>query len=238
MRAAARLRQAGACGRCRRGLSAFAAGASLGPYEGSLRTAIHELKYGGQRRVASRLAEAALREDAVRTVLAPGAVLVPVPLHPRRQRERGFNQSELLACEIARRTGAQIAPAALVRRADTPPQTGLTAAARRANVKGAFAVRQRARVAGRCIVLVDDVFTTGATARACARALREAGASDVRLLTMARVVVGPHEETSRMRSIALTFVLSAVSAGPLLALRRPRAPGRHRARPSRPCPRD
>ena len=179
--------QAGACGRCRRGLSAFAAGASLGPYEGSLRTAIHELKYGGQRRVASRLAEAALREDAVRTVVAPGTVLVPVPLHPRRQRERGFNQSELLACEIARRTGAQIAPAALVRRADTPPQTGLTAAARRANVKGAFAVRQRARVAGRCIVLVDDVFTTGATARACARALREAGASDVRLLTMARV---------------------------------------------------
>jgi len=178
---------AGSCGRCRRGLSAIAAGASLGPYEGTLRTAIHELKYGGRRRVAARLAEAALRQEAVRALVAPGAVLVPVPLHPRRRRERGFNQSELLAREIARRTGAAVAPGALVRRADTPPQTGLSAAARRANVKGAFAVRQRARIAGRVLVLIDDVFTTGATAQACARALREAGASDVRLLTMARV---------------------------------------------------
>lgn len=178
---------AGACGRCRRGLSPFGAGASLGPYEGALRTAIHELKYGGQRRVAARLAEAALRESSVRALLEPGAVLVPVPLHPRRRRERGFNQSELLAREIARRTHAPVAPSALVRRADTPPQTGLSAAARRANVRGAFAVRQRARITGRCVVLIDDVFTTGATAQACARALREAGAADVRLLTMARV---------------------------------------------------
>lgn len=178
---------AGTCGRCRRGLSAIAAGASLGPYEGPLRTAIHELKYGGQRRVAARLVEASLRDPSVRALVGPGSVLVPVPLHPRRRRERGFNQSELLAREIARRTGAPVAPDALVRRADTPPQTGLSAAARRANVKGAFAVRQRARIAGRSIVLIDDVFTTGATAQACARALREAGASDVRLLTMARV---------------------------------------------------
>jgi len=178
---------AGPCGRCRRGLTAFAAGASLGPYEGTLRTVIHELKYGGQRRVAARLAETALDDPRVRDLVPPGAVVVPVPLHPRRQMERGFNQSELLAREIARRTGTVVAEAALVRRLDTPPQTGLSAAARRANVKGAFAVRQRARVAGRCCVLVDDVFTTGATAQACARALRQAGASDVRLLTMARV---------------------------------------------------
>jgi ComF family protein len=177
----------GTCGRCRRGLSAVGSGASLGPYEGALRTAIHELKYGGQRRVAARLAEAALGEAAVSALVEPGAILVPVPLHPRRRRERGFNQSELLAREIGRRTGTPVAPAALVRRADTPAQTGLSAAARRANVKGAFAVRQRARVAGRVIVLVDDVLTTGATAQACARALREGGAADVRLLTMARV---------------------------------------------------
>jgi ComF family protein len=178
---------ASACGRCRRGLNPTAAGASLGPYEGSLRTVLHELKYRGRRRAARRLAEALLDAPAARRLLTADAVLVPVPLHPRRRRERGFNQSELLAAALARRTGLRMAPAALVRRRDTSPQAGLTAAARRANVEGAFAVRQRARVSGRPVVLVDDVLTTGATARGCARVLREAGASEVRVLTVARV---------------------------------------------------
>lgn len=177
----------GACGRCRRGLNPTAAGASLGPYEGSLRVVLHELKYRGRRRAARRLAEELLDSGAVRRLLTDEAVLVPVPLHPRRRRERGFNQSELLAAELARRTGLRLAPAALVRRRDTSPQAGLTAAARRTNVEGAFAVRQRARVSGRPVVLVDDVLTTGATARGCARVLREAGASEVRVLTVARV---------------------------------------------------
>jgi len=90
------------CPRCRRGLTPFRAGASLGPFEGPLRTALHELKYRGRRRVAGRLAEAMLRREDVRTLLDAGAVLVPVPLHPRRRRERGFNQAELLAAELGR----------------------------------------------------------------------------------------------------------------------------------------
>ncbi len=114
--------------------------------------------------------------------------LVPVPLHPRRRRERGFNQSALLAREIARRTGKATCPDALCRRVDTVPQAGLSAAARRRNVRDAFAVQRRAAVAGRTVVLVDDVLTTGATALACARRLGEAGAREVRLLTVARVV--------------------------------------------------
>jgi ComF family protein len=115
-------------------------------------------------------------------------VLVPVPLHPRRLRERGFNQSALVVEALARRAGRPACLDALVRRLDTVPQAGLTAAARRRNVRGAFAVRRRAAVAGRTVTLVDDVLTTGATALACARPLTEAGAVEVRLLTVARVV--------------------------------------------------
>jgi ComF family protein len=148
---------------------------------------VHELKYHGRRRVAARLAEVLLALPAVRDVLARGAVLVPVPLHPRRRRERGFNQAELLAREVGRRARLPVAPSALVRRKDTVAQAGLSAAARRRNVRGAFAVRRRAAVAGKVVVLVDDVLTTGATASACASLLRDAGASEVRLLAVARV---------------------------------------------------
>jgi ComF family protein len=161
---------------------------SLGPFEGALRTLVHELKYRGRRRVASRLAEELLAAPGVRALLEGDAVLVPVPLHPRRRRERGFNQSELIARAIARTTGLAVAEGALVRRTDGPPQAGLSAAERRRNVAGAFAVRRRTAVAGRAVVLIDDVWTTGATALACARMLRDAGAAEVRLLAVARVV--------------------------------------------------
>jgi ComF family protein len=177
----------GLCGRCRRGISPFEAGASLGPFEGRLRTLIHELKFRGRRRVANRLAAALLEQPRVAALLLPGAVLVPVPLHPRRARQRGFNQAELLALALARRRRVALAADALVRRANTSPQTGLSAAQRRRNVRRAFFVARRARIDGRRVVLVDDVVTTGATALECARVLRQAGASEVRLLTAARV---------------------------------------------------
>jgi ComF family protein len=159
----------------------------MGPYAGGLRLLVHELKFRGRRRVATHVAETIVANAASTGFLSEGSVLVPVPLHPRRRRERGFNQSEVLADAIGRRSGLPVAAAALVRRKETISQTGLSAAARRANVADAFAVRRRTRVAGRVVVLVDDVVTTGATARACARALRQAGAREVRLLTLARV---------------------------------------------------
>ncbi len=174
------------CVRCRRGLTPHSAGVSLGPFEGSLRVLVHELKYHGRRRLAEQLAERLLAQPECLPVFTVGAVLVPVPLHPRRLNSRGYNQAELVASALAHRTGLELAAGALVRRRETCSQTGLSAAQRRANVSEAFAVRARARVAGRVVVLVDDVVTTGATAHACARTLRAAGAVDVRLVTLAR----------------------------------------------------
>lgn len=145
-----------------------------------------ELKYRGRRRIAGRLAELLLERAEVRELLE-GATLVPVPLHPRRRAERGYNQADLLARALATRSRAAVATGILTRRRDTPPQAGLPAARRRRNVKDAFAVPRPERVAGRTLVLVDDVYTTGATLRACAEVLRRAGASEVRVLTLARV---------------------------------------------------
>lgn len=175
------------CGRCRRGLNPFAAGASLGPYEAGLRALVHELKYHGRRRIAELLAERMVEERSVRRLFEGDPVVVPVPLHPRRQAQRGFNQAELLARALARRAGAVLEPAALVKLRETAPQAGLSAAARRRNVTGAYFPRRRAGLEGRTVLLVDDVFTTGATARACTRALRQAGAREVRVLSVARV---------------------------------------------------
>ncbi len=178
--------EAAACGRCRRGRQPFAAGASLGPYEGPLRVAVQQLKYHGRRRAAARIAALLLEDESVRRLVATSDVLVPVPLHPRRLRERGYNQSALLAAELARLTGRPVHDAALVRRRDTPPQAGRSAAERRRNVAGAFVVRRRGAVDGRVVTVIDDVLTTGATARDCARALSGAGAFEVRLVTAAR----------------------------------------------------
>ena len=135
--------------------------------------------------MATRLAECMLRRAAVRRTLGEGPILVPVPLHPSRGAERGFNQADLLAAAVARPLGLRVI-GGLVRLRDTPPQTGLSAAARRRNVAGAF--QSSRRFTGLDVVLVDDVLTTGATARACAKALRRAGARRVGLLTAARVV--------------------------------------------------
>lgn len=174
------------CGRCRRGRQPFAAGASLGPYAGSLRVLLQQLKFGGRRRPAARLARLLLEQEPVRLLLATSDLVVPVPLHPRRLRQRGFNQSGLLAAALARGAGRPLGAGALVRRRDTAPQSGLRAGERRRNVRDAFVASRRAGVAGRVVTLVDDVLTTGATAQACAQALRAAGAGELRLVTVAR----------------------------------------------------
>jgi ComF family protein len=123
---------------------------------------------------------------------------VPVPLHPSRLAERGYNQSSLLARRVARHLGAPFAPLALARARDTPKQATLDREARLANVAGAFRVREPTRVYGRAVLLVDDVSTTGATLAACAQALQAAGASAVATAVLARAGLFPAAEVSSL----------------------------------------
>jgi ComF family protein len=115
-------------------------------------------------------------------------VLVPVPLHRWRLWGRGFNQSALVARELSRRLGIRADPMALERTRPTPPLKGMSPLQRRRTVAGAFRVRRKDAVAGKTVILVDDVLTTGSTAEACARTLKRAGAARVELVSWARVV--------------------------------------------------
>lgn len=166
------------CARCRRAVRALDRSRALGAYEGTLRGIVHALKYGRRSSLARPLGARLRKEGA--DVLAGADLLAPVPLHPRRRRQRGFNQAELLARHIGGPVGT---PLARVR--DTWSQTSLPEAQRHRNVRGAFAATDLP-VAGCCVVLIDDVTTTGATLEACARVLKASGAREVRALTVAR----------------------------------------------------
>ncbi len=179
---AAPLDENGRCQLCRRELQGFDAAYAFGEYDGVLRKLIHLFKYSGMYPLANefgRMMNLALPRDA-RVDL-----IVPMPLHWRRKWQRGFNQSELLARSLARRRNLQVR-SAVRRKKPTPAQAGLTGAERRVNVAGAFEVNQPKHVEGRHVLLIDDVLTTGATASACARALKRAGARRVTVLTLAR----------------------------------------------------
>jgi len=170
------------CPRCRRTRRLVDRARSIGPYDGALRAIVHALKYEGRRSLARTLAQ--LMRQRGMEMLDGATVVVPVPLHPSRRRERGFNQ----AADLARHIGLP-AVRALRRVRATSTQTGLPAAQRHRNVRDAFAVtRAGATLRNATVVLIDDVSTTGATLEACARVLKQAGVAEVRALTAARVV--------------------------------------------------
>ena len=177
------------CAACRRRPPAFDRGAVACDYEGELRAIIHAFKYDGRRSLARPLGR--LLVDAGGAVLDGADAVVPVPLHPWKRLQRGFNQST----DLARTLGVPVRPL-LFRSRMTRAQAGLTQGQRRRNVAGAFMLhpwRARTRggtsaVAAQILVLVDDVMTTGATLDACARVLKRAGAREVRTLTLARAL--------------------------------------------------
>jgi ComF family protein len=150
-----------------------------------LADAIRRCKYHQQVHLVSVLGELL---DPVLRSLPPVDAVLAVPLHVRRLRQREFNQSLRIAAWVAQRLDRPLWPDILYRARWTPPQTTLDRAQRRTNVRRAFEVRKPDVVSGRRLVLVDDVYTTGATVNECARALRAAGASDVYVVTVARML--------------------------------------------------
>ncbi len=155
-------------------------------FDGVIRQAIHQLKYRNLRALAQPLAK--LLNDYLLTNPLPGEVLVPVPLHQKRLRERGYNQSSLLACELGKLIHLPVAGDCLIRQRHAPAQAGAsTVAERRSNVASAFACGDH-RLRGKAVLLIDDVATSGATLDACAAALKIAGATLVWGVVLAREI--------------------------------------------------
>lgn len=178
------------CGECLKEKPPFEKASAYGSYEAGLKELIHLLKYDHVLPAAAVLGR--MLAEAV-TDLQPDfgfipPLVIPVPLHESKIRQRGFNQSELIARAMVDKCGVslELAPKLLVRKRETDSQTGLTRQQRVANLRGAFSVTNE--IAGRDILIVDDVFTTGTTASECARVLRRGGAKKVWVATVARVL--------------------------------------------------
>ncbi len=175
----------GLCAGCAAEPPAYDYARAAAIYAGPLREAVHALKFERRRALAAPLADL-IAEQCLAGLPAPVDALVPVPLGPARERERGFNQATLLAERLATAVAAPVRPRWLTRARPTQPQSDLGAAERRLNVRNAFAASTA--VAGRHVIVVDDVLTTGATAADCARALKAAGARMVGVLAVARAL--------------------------------------------------
>ncbi len=172
------------CGDCMKKKRAFSLARSAGAYEGKLLDAIHLLKYRGKTALARPLA------SFLTNAIDCGSydIVIPVPLHRKRLQVRGFNQSLLLARIVAKKHRIPIDYLNLRRVRATAPQINLSGNERKANVRGAFEVRKGAPFSKKMVLLIDDVYTTGATVSECSKALKRAGAREVGVLTLARVV--------------------------------------------------
>jgi ComF family protein len=179
------------CQPCRLAPPAFDKAVAYGSYQGQLRSLVHLLKYEGMQPIAIRLG--ALLAESLEAFAEAPMLVIPVPMHPGKHRSRGFNHAELIAraaiAEMRRRHPQwvlRLQTGLLKRVRMTVSQAGLTTHQRRQNLRGAFFAPHPSRLAGRDILLVDDIYTTGATARACSRVLRNAGARSVKVATVAR----------------------------------------------------
>jgi ComF family protein len=174
------------CGACKAAKPAFDKARAAGRFQGALREQIHQFKYGGALWLRQDLTDLLYGCLLAHFTPAEVDVVVPVPLHPVRLRERSYNQAGLLSEALAQRIGRRYDGRSLVRVRKTESQTQFDAAHRRTNLLGAFAVARPEWVRGRCALLVDDVMTTGATLNECARVLKKSGVRTVWGLTVGR----------------------------------------------------
>jgi len=176
------------CGACVTHRKYFTMARALGTYEGSLQEAIHHWKYEGKTNLTPFFAE--WLAEGLKRYWEPDSLdlLIPVPLHTQRLRERGFNQALVLVKELSRRTGIPYRKTTLQKKKPTVPQVNLSGAERGKGLRGAFHVIGKEELVGKSALLVDDVYTTGATVNECSRVLRRGGAKRVDVLTLAHAI--------------------------------------------------
>jgi len=174
------------CEECILSTPPFSVARSLGVYEGALLDAIHLFKYHEKISVGEALGRMMAQAPYDSLAIEDYSLIIPVPLHPKRLRERGFNQSLVLARQVSKRFSVPLDFSVLRRTIHTESQVTLSGRKRRTNVRGAFEVVDRGRVEDKRIVLIDDVYTTGSTAAECSKVLMKSGAKEVAVLTLAR----------------------------------------------------
>jgi len=176
------------CGSCITHKKYFTIARALGCYEGPLRTAIHRWKYQEKTPLTSFFGERMEKGLYRYWDPPPFDLLIPVPLHPKRLRERGFNQSLLLVKELSHRTGIPYEKRLLQKKRQTLPQVELSGREREKEVRNSFRIIKREALRGKTILLVDDVYTTGATVNECAKVLLAAGAERIDVFTIAHAI--------------------------------------------------
>lgn len=173
------------CGNCLKSSWNFDKARSIFAYEEIIAGLIHELKYSGDMTGLETFQHLSRQHLILNDLNIPDFIL-PVPLHIKRLRERGFNQALLLAKKIFPEENKRIRYDILLRQTDTPTQTGLSGRERRKNLKNAFIIKRSSELTGRNILILDDVYTTGSTVNECAKVLKTAGCKRVEVLTICR----------------------------------------------------
>ena len=186
------------CGACVTHRKYFTIARALGAFEGSLQEAIHRWKYEGKTYLTPFFAD--WMAEGLNRYWEPGSLdlLIPVPLHTRRLRERGFNQALLLVRELSRRTGIPYRKSILQKKKSTIPQVNLSGVEREKELRGTFHVIGKEELSGLSVLLIDDVYTTGATVNECSKVLLRGGAKRVDVLTLAHVIRIRHRKGSRV----------------------------------------